>query len=152
MHVLPEDRANSELANGFVLGTSPTYCAIQILNEAGGWMVLIDLFESDYVPRMRGNPNRLMVLLLDFDNDINRLEYVQSRVPLDLADRVFVIGVLTEPEDLRKHFGPHYEAIGYGLAEDCRSATSLVWGHVLLQHNSAELARLNHQVRPILFP
>ncbi len=36
-------------------------------------------------------------------------------------------------------------------AQDCREDTDTIWGHDLLRHNASELARLRHQVRPILF-
>jgi hypothetical protein len=37
------------------------------------------------------------------------------------------------------------------MAQDCREETDKIWGHALLKHNAAELARLREQVRPILF-
>jgi len=151
LHILPEDGANRALANGFVLGTSTAYSAVQILREANGWRVLLDLFESDHVPAMRSYPHRHMVLLIDFDNDEDRLSYVTNRIPVDLVDRVFVLGTESEPEDLKADFGPDFEVIGQCLAGDCRDETNQYWGHVLLRHNAAELERLRSQVRRFLF-
>jgi hypothetical protein len=93
-----------------------------------------------------------MVLLIDFDEREERLSDAKARIPLDLEERVFIIGALGEPEDLKKEFGPSYEAIGMELATDCHKETNEVWGHSLLRHNAAELDRLREHVRPILFP
>lgn len=41
--ILPEDRANAQVATGFLGETSPRYPAIQILPEAGGWGVALEL-------------------------------------------------------------------------------------------------------------
>ncbi len=64
---------------------------------------------------------------------------------------MFVLGVWSEPEDLRADLGS-YETIGLALARDCREETDQTWEHCLLQHNAAELMRLRESVRPILFP
>jgi hypothetical protein len=93
-----------------------------------------------------------MVLLLDFDSDIERLARVRAQVPADLMERVFIIGALSEPEALKQAGLGTYEEIGSGLAKDCREETDTIWGHELLQHNASELDRLRQHVRPILFP
>jgi hypothetical protein len=153
VHVIPEDDANRELANGFVLGLpSANSRAVQILNPEDGWPKLLDKFESYHVAGMRTFPLRLVVLLLDFDDDVNRLSKVERSIPQDLKDRVFVLGTQSEPERLKSDLGSHYETIGLRLASDCREGTSEFWGHPLLRHNAAELIRLNERVRPILFP
>jgi hypothetical protein len=153
VHVIPEDDANRELANGFVLGMPSVYSrAIQILHPADGWIKLLDKFESFHVLEMRTYPLRHIVLLIDFDDDANRLNRIKSRVPADLEDRVFVLGTESEPENLKPQLGPYFETIGLGLAEDCRVGSSHFWGHPLLLHNSRELLRLNERVKPMLFP
>ncbi len=92
---------------------------------------------------------------LQLDQNISRQFDVQpmarSKVPAHLSDRVFVLGALQEPKDLRSDLGS-CEAIGLALAKDCREKTGTTWGHRLLQHNAGELARLRDHVRPILFP
>jgi len=48
--VLPEDDANRQLANGFVLDLDQsTLRRIQVLPEVGGWRVVLDTFESDHI-------------------------------------------------------------------------------------------------------
>lgn len=147
--VLPEDDANRQIANGFVLSVSTRQ--IQVLKEVGGWSSVRDRFTSDQRRSMEGNPNRFIVLLVDFDGDQNRLQAMKDVVPDHLKDRVFVLGAFSEPEALRQAgLGP-YEGIGRALAEDCRTGANDTWGHPLLHHNEPELGRLRQQVRPILF-
>jgi hypothetical protein len=146
--VLPEDRANSQLANGFLLEVDwARQRQIQILAEAGGWLKVLDGFQLTHVPKMDRYASRLIVLLIDFDRQENRLEYVRTRIPERLKDRVFVLGAWSEPEDLKKPL----EALGSALARDCRQETYTTWEHDLLRHNTNELARLRQRVRPILF-
>ena len=66
--VLPEDDANRQLADGFMLDPNCNYRAIQVLNVAGGWGKVIDIFKNDYLPRMRVYPKRRIILLMDFDD------------------------------------------------------------------------------------
>jgi hypothetical protein len=149
--VLPEDDANSQLANGFQLDHSLDTRRMQILEEAGGWLEVVDRFKKVHVPEMERNTNRFMVLLLDFDRRQNRLPEVMSGIPAQLKERVFVLGSWSEPEELRQALGS-YETIGLALAKDCRDNTSNTWAHDLLKHNAGELERLRQQVRPFLFP
>jgi len=74
-----------------------------------------------------------------------------QEIPERLRERVFILGAWTEPEDLKKAGLGLYEEIGSAMAQDCREETDKIWGHALLKHNAAELARLREQVRPILF-
>jgi hypothetical protein len=149
--VLPEDDANLRIANGFHLQVDRNRSRqMQVLPVAGGWNEVLNLFESQHVKEMDRCSGRFMVLLIDFDGDESRLERAKASIPQRLADRVFVLGASSEPEDLKPDLGP-YEAIGKGMAEDCRQDTDGTWGHRLLLHNADELARLRERVRPILF-
>jgi hypothetical protein len=150
--VLPEDDANRQLANGFLLdpGLALRGRVIQVLEEAGGWGHVIEQFLSDHVPAMRRYTERRMVLLIDFDRQGDRFERFMERIPDDLKDRVFVIGPWIEPEALKPSLGS-YEEIGRALAKDCREETEETWGHEHLTHNSGELERLRTHVRPFLF-
>lgn len=148
--VLPEDDANRQLANGFELHLSTRQ--FRVLPPAGGWTRVRDAFERNHVAEMDRRPERFMVLLLDFDTDTHRCDRVRRAVPDRLHRRVFVLGVWTEPEDLRREFGIPWETIGYRMAEDCRLGTEGIWRHRLLTHNTPELDRLRLQVHPVLFP
>lgn len=149
--VLPEDDANRQLANGFLLDEGLATRNIQVLEEVGGWHEVVDHFLSDHVAEMERHSGRSMVLLIDFDGDRDRLAWVQAKIPPSLTDRVYVLGALNEPEDLKKADLGSYETIGLAMALDCREGTNRTWGHELLRHNAGELDRLRERVRPILF-
>ncbi len=151
--VLPEDDANRQLANGFLLDESLAIRRrrIQVLEEVGGWTEVLERFKSDHVIEMDCNPHRFMVLLIDFDGREDRLDIAKAAIPDRLTERVFVLGALTEPEALRRANLGSYETIGLAMAKDCREETDTTWGHRLLQHNASELDRLREHVRPILF-
>lgn len=148
--VLPEDDANRQLANGFLLHPSLS-TQIQVLEEVGGWSKVLDCFERDHVRAMITYPSRTMVLLIDFDGQEDRLDRAKAVIPGNLKDRVFVLGVWTEPEALKANLGRRYEEIGQAMAEDCHHATATTWRHELLQHNTSEIERMRQQVRSILF-
>jgi hypothetical protein len=150
--VLPEDGADRQLANGFLLDLSLFTRRIQVLEEAGGWTRVLDQFETDHVVGLERWPTRFMVLLIDFDGNENRLAQAKSRIPASLHDRVFVLGSLTDPEDLTNQFGLSFEEIGKALAKDCREDSNAIWSHTLLRHNADELNRMRDCIRPILFP
>ncbi len=148
--VLPEDDANRQMANGFHLNVS-TIRQLQVLEVAGGWNEVLKRFTSVHVMEMERDKNRFMVLLIDFDGNLNRSDRVKASVPNHLSERVFVFGALTNSEDLRKANLGSYEEVGSALAEDCRGASDTTWGHQLLRHNGNELDRLRTHVRQILF-
>ncbi len=150
--VLPEDDANRQIAIGFQLNLDwSVQRRIQVLNPSGGWNRVFDTFESDHVGPMDRNCNRFMVLLIDFDGDLSRLTYANGKIPPRLADRVFVLGALGEPERLRSAGLGSYEEIGSKMATDCREGSDTTWSHEFLRHNANELSRLREHIRPILF-
>lgn len=149
--VLPEDDANRQLAKSFHLNIELSQQRqMQVLPVAGGWREVLSLFKSDHIAEMNRYPHRFMVLLIDFDNDVKRFDTAKAAIPEDVADRVFVLGALTNPEELKANLGS-YETIGSTLAQDCRDNTYAKWGHDLLRHNAGELDRLREHVRSILF-
>lgn len=140
LFVLPEDDANRQLATGFQLAV-PTN-QLYVLREAGGWANVRDRFVADQVASMRSYPERRIVLLIDFDGHVNRLATMKKAVPQDLIERVFVLGTLTRPEDLKPDHGSSLETIGRTLANECHGDERPTWDCELLRHNSAELTRL----------
>ena len=122
-----------------------------MLEPAGGWMRVLECFTSDHVRAMETCQLRSMVLLIDFDGKKDRMNLAKEVIPSHLTERVFVLGVLTEPEDLRKASLGSYETIGRAMAKDCREETDTTWGHDLLQHSAGEIGRLRDSVRPFLF-
>ncbi|MEH2008632.1 hypothetical protein [Nostoc sp.] len=133
--VLPEDDANRQIANGFILDINLNSHAIQVLPEARGWEDVVEKFTNSYASTMRQYPHRMIALLIDFDENEDRLSYVKNKIPDELENRVFVLGVLSEPERLRKDIKRNFEKIGEALAKDCSDNTNNLWGHDLLKHN-----------------
>ncbi|MGH9755263.1 MAG: hypothetical protein ACREA2_21000 [Blastocatellia bacterium] len=152
IYVLPEDKADRELATGFHMEVDQKrYRQMQVLPEMGGWLKVLDCFQSDHIKDMKRYPKRYMVLLIDFDEREDRLDGAKQAIPDDLKDRVFVLGARKDPEGLRSAGLGSPETIGKALAKDCREETDKTWGHDLLRHNASELDRLREHVRPILF-
>lgn len=149
--VLPEDRANEEIVNGFIQDANVNERAIHVERPACGWGKVVEKFTKDYADKMRQSQNIMIVLLIDFDERENRLSYVQSQIPDDLNERVFILGVLSEPEKLRSATKKSFEKIGEALAKDCSDNTNELWGHDLLKHNKDELDRMILSVKPFLF-
>jgi hypothetical protein len=150
--VLPEDDADRQLANGFLLEPSLSARSIQVLPEAGGCRKVLEAFNSEHVRGMEKFRNRYMILLIDFDGHPDRrLADLKAEIPEGLTNRVFIVGALTRPEELTAGLG-NYETIGKAAARDCHEGTDTTWGHALLKHNAAEVERLRQHVRPILFP
>ena len=92
-----------------------------------------------------------MVRLLDFDNSNNRLGQVMESIPDDLKDRVFILGVQSEPEALRRAVRHSLEKIGSILATECREGKREIWAHELLKINADALDRLQEIVCSFLF-
>ena len=150
IHVLAEDDANRQIAHGFLLELNDNR-AVKVLPLPGGWKKTVEEFTKEYASEMRQLPQRMMVLLIDFDDNENRLSYVKTHIPDDLKARVFVLGVLSEPENLRTDINKSFEEIGEALAKDCSENTNELWGHTLLKHNKGELDRMASSVKPFLF-
>lgn len=150
--VLPEDDANREMANGFLLDTRVNDRKVQVLPVAGGWQKVIASFVQDHVNYLQKYPERRIVLLLDFDDDVaNRSAHIKSQIPPGLSSRVFVLGVASEPERLKASCNKKLEPIGEALAGECAENAQDLWNHPLMLHNAAELARLKADVKPFLF-
>jgi len=139
--ILPEDRANEQIANGFIFNNSIIVNNIQIIPPAGGWIKVIEKFNLDLLPTMQEYINRIVVLLIDFDNNSDRLKTVKQDIPELYLDRVFVLGVFTEPEELRRDVGRSFEDIGTALANECFEGRHDLWVHNLLDNNRCELER-----------
>jgi hypothetical protein len=150
--VLPEDDANRQIAVAFHLALDPAVQRrIQILNPAGGWLSVLDAFDSDHAVVMDRIQHRFMILVIDFDNQPDRMQKAKEIIPEHLRSRVFVVGTMTEPEKLKRAENASYAEIGQRIAADCLNGTETMWGHRLLRHNEEEVKRLRQHIRPILF-
>lgn len=150
--VLPEDDANRQLVNGFLQDPALNSRAIQVLPIAGGWAKVRDVFVSDQIALLRKFPERHLVLLIDFDEQVaDREQIFRAVIPPDVCERVYLLGTHDEPEPLRKACGVSLEKIGEKLAGACANDESGLWNHAMLVHNGAELERLTQNVKPFLF-
>ena len=147
--ILPEDDRARRIANGFQLHING-YNQVRIGPECGGWKSVRDVFRADHVRAMQQYPKRLVILFVDFDSEDDRYDRMMEAVPIDLRDRVFVLGPFLEMEDLtREGFGLP-ERIGQTLAEECLGGPKIVWNSQLLAHNAPELERLAPSLCSIL--
>lgn len=150
--VLPEDDANRQIANGFMLDAKLNRRVIQVLPIARGWLKVVEKFNDKYVAEMRTLTERRTILLVDFDNiAVDRKRLLDSKIPGDIRHRVFVLGVVSEPEKLTAATKKTFETIGATLAQECAANQQSFWKHDLLKHNEPELKRLIEDVRPFLF-
>ena len=159
LQVLPEDDANRQFVNGMALNRKLRLRQLQMLPPAGGWLeVLNRLSDPATVQDLVNFGKRHLLLLIDFDQDHQkRWQIYQGKIalrPPGVADRVYLLGCLDEPETFKATCSPRrsLEKLGGELSDDCAPlpATNL-WQHAHLQHNAAELARLVAQVKPFLY-
>jgi hypothetical protein len=150
--IIPEDRADEEIANGFAEHAHVKAPRVSVAPPAGGWWEVVKVYTVEYIPYLRKYSGAHVIMLLDFDGQyFQRHSQVRASIPQDVSGRTFVVGTSTTPEALRQALGiGGFEAIGEALADDCAQNTMTYWGHVQLSHNSPELARLSLSVRPIV--
>ena len=92
-----------------------------------------------------------VALIVDFDGKRERGSEIKQLVGEGVRDRVFVIGVLTEPEKLRNATGIKFEQLGRQIAEGCKDSSIDFWQHDLLVHNIEEIRLLSGAIRDIFF-
>ncbi len=103
--IIPEDDANRQIANGFLMSTRVCERAVQVMPNAGGWLEALDKFEL-YSNEMHGLTRRRLLALIDFDGKYStRWLIAQNKIPTQLSNRVYVLGVASEPEKLRATCG-----------------------------------------------
>ena len=124
VYVVPEDDANRQVMDGFVLEVRVTG-QIQVMPVAGGWRKVIEVIEVEYCPILRRYPKASVLGLIDCDDHATRIGDQLARVPEDLKDRVFLLGVLQNPEALRANLEQNFETIGESLAEECATETTV---------------------------
>jgi hypothetical protein len=148
--VLPEDDANRQLAVGFLLEPQVVMGRqIQILPPAGGWTKVRDKFLEEYLNDLERDSHGHLILLVDCDGKPERIGELKANVPANLEGRVFIVGCLHEPEQLKQ--GRRYDALGKQLARDCQSQKDdSLWLTLELRHNADELQRMGN-IRRLLF-
>jgi len=150
--VIPEDDANADLVNGFLLHPPLDQRVIRVQSCAGGWSKVREKFHSDFENGMKRYPNRHVVFLIDFDERDDRLEKMTSAIPEALRERVFVLGIWKEAEEVTRVGLGTREEVGFKLASECFDEDKDVWNHDMLRHNANDLAKLEARLRQFLFP
>lgn len=149
--VLPEDDANRELANGFLLHPRLKLTAIDVRPVARGWHKALAVVD-DWAKELRTYPLRRLVLLVDLDGQGEaRTQQIRDGFPADLRDRIYLLSTCEEPKALRVEQGQSLERLGKALADACAHQEEGLWNNPHLQHNETELVRLRDDVKPILF-
>lgn len=152
VYVIPEDDADRQIADGFVLHPRVKEARIQVVPPAGGWSRVLETFRDEYIPKLRDFPNTHVVMLIDFDGQVDkRRADFEQEIPEDFQARVFVIGSKDTPETLKKVAKKSFEEVGRSLADDCDAGTTALWCHEQLIHNDADRKRLVETVMPFLF-
>lgn len=144
--VIPEDEANRQIMTGFNTHLDVNSRRVQVEPVAGGWKKALELFARDYVSGMVKYDKRHVLILIDLDENIERLQEAKSFVPADLRGRVFIMGCLDEPERMREATGMSKEGLGEALADACLSGHGDVWSNSMLAHNQEELERMNKTI------
>lgn len=152
VYVIPEDDANRQLADGFVLHHRVKDARIQVVPPAGGWSKVLKTFQDEYLPRLRDYEDAHVVMLIDFDDQVeSRMAQFEAQIPEQFRTRVFVIGSKYTPEKLKNELNRGFEQIGTDLADECDADTLVYWSHKHLEHNDPVRQRLVQVVRPFLF-
>jgi hypothetical protein len=152
IYVIPEDRRNEQIANGFAQHPSVMTRQMQVVEPACGWEKTLDTLRDEYVALLRQHHNAYVVLVIDFDGSCEkRRKFCDSEIPEDVRDRVFVVGSQIDPETLKRSLDKNYEDIGRSLADDCDGDKLDFWGHEQLMHNESDRLRLVQVVKPFLF-
>ncbi|MCA9207895.1 MAG: hypothetical protein KDA55_06045 [Planctomycetales bacterium] len=150
--VIPEDRADEQIANGFIQHDRIQIRRIQILPCANGWPGVLEKFKVEYVRHLRMYPQAQVILLIDFDRQYkSRRQMFEDETPVDLRERVYVIGASDNPESLRDALGTNFESIGLALADECYRRISAMWAHKDLKHNEPDRLWLLESVRSTVF-
>ena len=149
--ILPEDDANRQIFIGFLGNSRINSNNFQILPIANGWKKAMGQLLNNEIPKMRNFSKRRIILLIDFDRHEERFFLIMEQVPEEFKDRIFVIGVKSDPESLRRSTNKSFEKIGEKLAQDCVDNINDLWNHDLLKHNETELERMRKSIRPFLF-
>jgi hypothetical protein len=141
--VIPEDEANRQIMTGFNTHLDVNSHRIQVEPVAGGWLEALEKFKHNHVPGMIRYEKRHVMILIDFDNRIDRIDQAKEYIPENLKERVFILGCLSE---LRGATGMGKEALGEALADACIGGNEELWDNEILAHNRAEMERMKNSI------
>lgn len=150
--VIPEDQAVRDMVNGFSTLLEINERQFYVYDLARGWErgkeTLLKLSKG----YMREYPSSYALLIVDFDRNAHRGSEIKNQIPEEVRDRVFVVGVLNEPVNLKNSTGMKFEQLGLQIAEGCKDSNIDFWERQeLLAHNVDEIRRLSKAVRNLFF-
>ena len=163
LQILCEDRINQDIARGFILGFYNDFknpASIEVCRElARGWCKAVNSLHEEWVQKLQDNENLFLLVLIDSDGKLNRILEIKSRLPKNLINRIFIIGCLNEPEELKKQAVSFIkadnpkekqsnEAVGKILFKHCKDKfTNNLWNSCELEHNFDEIIRLKQYTK-----
>lgn len=151
LKVLCEDKINQDMVRGFVMGIFNVSQRIEIIQDvAGGCHKAKVLLENIWIEKLLKYPTMFLLIIIDFDKDINRITYMRENIPEELKDRVFILGCFDEPEKFKQYArekigskkGIPSESIGKVLFLECKDDNLELWQSEHLKHNLQEIERL----------
>jgi hypothetical protein len=71
VYVIPEDDADRQIADGFVLHHRVQGARIMVVPPPGGWPNVLKTFQVEYIPTLRKHPVAHVVMLIDFDDRVD---------------------------------------------------------------------------------
>jgi hypothetical protein len=146
--VLSEDDATRSLAVGF---SDQVPGPMEIRKPSGGWPSVLHEFEHRYLAHLKRYADAHVLMVIDFDHQFpSRLAHFQSKIPREVATRVYILGAENEAETLKAEQKMHWGPLGAKLADECRQQQHVHWICPQLAHNGPEVARLNANVRSFL--
>ncbi|MGL4209685.1 MAG: hypothetical protein ACRCTY_09900 [Candidatus Adiutrix sp.] len=160
LRVYSEDSAWQAIVNGFLTHDAIAIRRIKTNPVAGGWLKLLEKFESVYVKEIKENTNNYVyvLLLLDLDKNSERRSLINEKIlATGTEDRVFTLCAQHESESIKKDLEcSGFEAIGKKLADSCFAGNmqerQSPWLCQELKGNQSELERLSKVMRSIIFP
>lgn len=144
--VIPEDDANRQIINGFKKDYRIKSRQINVETPAGGWLKALEYFNDCLEKSMRNYKDRHVLIVIDFDEDVDRINQAKLMIPADLKERVYILGYFSEPENIRSSTGFTKEELGDSMAKACFSGDETIWNNALLHHNKPELERMKLQI------
>ena len=150
--VIAEDEANRSIVNGFAtqLEANPRQFYIETVSR--GWTKGRDRLLELCDRYLKIHTGAHALLIIDFDQQADRASEIKDRLPSEVRDRVFIIGVFSEPEALKRSTKKKGEEIGQLVAAGCKAKNSDIWEQEpLLIHNLEEIQRLSQAVRDLFF-
>jgi hypothetical protein len=149
--VLPEDDAIRQIAVEFQRSVGIRDRFVTVEMPLGGWEKVRDRFATEWKRRLNASPKLRIVMLVDFDRDMDRRLGFEEVIGESLRNRAFVIGWPDNAEALRVSLNKSLGLIGKDAAESCVSNNPDFWQHERLRNNVDTVKQIRSEVQAFLF-